>query len=240
MKLPCGLKNNGISGEAFIQLESCAFNRTRRALSGEAPKPFLDKHVPNRINKNCRLAHVLVASQSQDKPPFKDASERILQRSFDTFLQELAAIRNYKSKCLGILGTRQCSLLHQQIVELVSYASLLVGNHLYTSGGIGTNAAAIRGALRAKKPHQLTVVLPQSRKKQPEEILSLLNSVENIVEMPHNDELPLEVASRLCNSFIISKCDELISFAFHDSLVVLEAVNETKALKKLVTLFYLD
>ncbi|GJQ09110.1 hypothetical protein GpartN1_g6618.t1 [Galdieria partita] len=176
----------------------------------------------------------------QDIPPFRDAPEQILQRSFDTFLQELASIQQPTPKSLGIIGTRNCSLGHQQLIELISYASVLVGNHLYTSGGGGTNAAAIRGALRADKPDQLTVILPQSQMKQPEEILTLLKTVRNVHEMPHNDDLPLDVASRLCNSVIISKCQQIISFAFHDSHVVLEAVNETKALKKLVTLFYLD
>ncbi|KAK4522907.1 hypothetical protein GAYE_PCTG32G0797 [Galdieria yellowstonensis] len=176
----------------------------------------------------------------QDIPPRRDAPERILQRSFDTFLQELASIQQPTPKNLGIIGTRNCSLGHQQLIELISYASVLVGNHLYTSGGGGTNAAAIRGALRANKPEQLTVILPQSQIKQPEEVLTLLKTVRNVQEMPHNDDLPLDVASRLCNSLIISKCQQIISFAFHDSHIVLEAVNETKALKKLVTLFYLD
>lgn len=159
-------------------------------------------------------------SSWQDLPPLRDAPERVLRRSFDTFLQELASIQQPTPKCLGIIGTRNCSLGHQQLIELIAYASVLVGNHLYTSGGGGTNAAAIRGALRANKPEQLTVILPQSQVKQPEEILALLKTVRNVHEMPHNDELPLEVASRLCNSLIISKCQQIISFAFHDSHVV--------------------
>jgi hypothetical protein len=47
-------------------------------------------------------------------------------------------------------------------------------------------------------------------------------------------------ASRLCNSDILSRCEHLISFAFHDSVVVLEAASEAKSLNKLVTLLYLD
>lgn len=47
-------------------------------------------------------------------------------------------------------------------------------NHIYTSGATGTNAAVIRGALRAEKPHLLTVVLPQSRRRQPPESRELL------------------------------------------------------------------
>ena len=51
------------------------------------------------------------------------------------------------------------------------------GNHVYTSGAIGTNAAVIRGALRAEKPEKLTVVLPQSLRKQPQESQELLKQV---------------------------------------------------------------
>ena len=47
-------------------------------------------------------------------------------------------------------------------------------NHIYTSGATGTNAAVIRGALRAEKPDLLTVVLPQSRRMQPPESQELL------------------------------------------------------------------
>jgi cysteine sulfinate desulfinase/cysteine desulfurase-like protein len=37
------------------------------------------------------------------------------------------------------------------------------GNHIFTSGATGTNAAVIRGALRAENQELLTVVLPQVR-----------------------------------------------------------------------------
>lgn len=43
------------------------------------------------------------------------------------------------------------------------------GNHIYTSGATGTNAAVIKGALRADRPDKLTVILPQSKSKQPAE-----------------------------------------------------------------------
>lgn len=70
------------------------------------------------------------------------------------------------------------------------------GNHIYTSGATGTNAAVIRGALRAENAKLLTVVLPQSLSKQPAESQELLSQVEHVVEMPQNDELPLQEASR--------------------------------------------
>jgi hypothetical protein len=67
--------------------------------------------------------------------------------------------------------------MHQHIIELLSYALVLTGNHIFTSGAPGTNAAAIRGALRAERPDLLTVVLPQSLSKQPEETQQLLAQV---------------------------------------------------------------
>mmetsp|Transcript_45734 Transcript_45734/g.91536 ORF Transcript_45734/g.91536 Transcript_45734/m.91536 type:complete len:215 (+) Transcript_45734:11-655(+) len=169
-------------------------------------------------------------------------SEEERDKMFDTILQELSAIQQNAPRRVAILGTRHFSYLHQQIVELLTYANVLVGNHVFTSGGAGsgTNAAVIRGALRAERPDLLTVVLPQSLRKQPPDVRELLEKVQNVIEMGENDELPLDVASRLCNSDILSRCEHLISFAFHDSVVVLEAAREAKALNKLVTLLYLD
>ncbi len=51
------------------------------------------------------------------------------------------------------------------------------GNHIYTSGATGTNAAVIKGALRANCPDKLTVLLPQSLHKQPFESQELLAQV---------------------------------------------------------------
>ena len=55
--------------------------------------------------------------------------------------------------------------------------NFLQKNHIYTSGASGTNAAVIRGALRAERPELLTVILPQSLKKQPPESQELLSKV---------------------------------------------------------------
>ena len=54
---------------------------------------------------------------------------------------------------------------------------MMQGNHIYTSGATGTNAAVIRGALRAEKPDLLTVVLPQSLSMQSPESQELLADV---------------------------------------------------------------
>lgn len=86
--------------------------------------------------------------------------------------------------------------LHQQLIEILSYAMVITGNHIYTSGGLGTNAAVVRGALRAERPDLLTVILPQSLEKQPEELHELLSSVENLICMSENDDLALLEASK--------------------------------------------
>lgn len=98
----------------------------------------------------------------------------------------------------------------------------------------------IRGALRAENPDLLTVVLPQSLDKQPAESQELLQQVQNLVEMPQNDELPLLEASRICNRDITHRVQQVICFAFHDSNLLLETCVEARAEMKIVTLFYLD
>jgi thiazole synthase ThiGH ThiG subunit len=62
---------------------------------------------------------------------------------------------------------------------------VLSGNHVFTSGAQGTNAAAVRGALRANQTDLLTVVLPQSFEKQTSESQELLNKVKNIIAFPN-------------------------------------------------------
>ncbi|KAJ7546780.1 hypothetical protein O6H91_08G054100 [Diphasiastrum complanatum] len=156
------------------------------------------------------------------------------------YLQELLAIQQQGPRAIGFFGTRNMGFMHQQLIEVLSYAMVITNNHIYTSGASGTNAAVIRGALRAERPDLLTVILPQSLKMQPPESQELLAKVQNLVEMPHNDELPLIEASRLCNMDILSHVQQVICFAFHDSKLLMETCSEAKNLRKIVTLFYLD
>lgn len=156
------------------------------------------------------------------------------------YLQELIAIQQDCPKDIGFFGTRNMGFLHQQLIEILSYALCLTGNHIYTSGATGTNAAVIRGALRAERPELLTVVLPQSLSKQPRESRELLESVKQIIDAPENDDMPLAQASRICNDTIVSKVKQVIVFAFHDSRLLLETCRNAKAMKRLVTLFFLD
>ncbi|XP_038704079.1 uncharacterized protein LOC120000200 [Tripterygium wilfordii] len=144
------------------------------------------------------------------------------------YLQELLAIQQQGPRNIGFFGTRNMGFMHQELIEILSYALVITKNHIYTSGASGTNAAVIRGALRAEKPELLTVILPQSLKKQPPESQELLTKVKNVIEKPHNDHLTLIEASRLCNMDIISHVQQVICFAFHDSHLLMETCQEAK------------
>lgn len=122
---------------------------------------------------------------------------------------------------------------------MMSYALVLEGNRLMTSGATGTNSAAIRGAMRAD-PSLLTVILPQSLERQPRESRKQLEEVMHLVENPENDNLSLAQASALCNQEIVSRCQQLICFAFHDSQTLLKTCEDAEDQRKVVTLFYFD
>lgn len=154
-------------------------------------------------------------------------------------MQELAAIQQTGSKRIAILGSRHVPITHQQLIETLSYALVLSGNHVITSGATGTNAAAIRGAMRADV-NLLTVILPQSLDRQPKESRSQLENVMHLVENSRNNEMSLAEASSLCNQEIISRCQQLICFAFHDSTTLLKTCQEAEDMRRVVTLFYFD
>lgn len=157
----------------------------------------------------------------------------------DEFLQELAAIQQTGSKRIALLGSRHVPITHQHLIELMSYALVLSGNHILTSGATGTNSAAIRGAMRAD-PNLLTVILPQSLERQPRESRDQLEQVIHLVENPEHDHLSLAEASAICNQEIISRCQQLICFAFHDSQTLLKTCEDAEEQRKVVTLFYFD
>ncbi len=171
-------------------------------------------------------------SQSIDLPQIADPK-------VDDFLQELASIQQTGSKRIAMLGSRHVPIIHQYMIEMLSYALVLSGNRLLTSGATGTNAAAIRGAMRAD-PNLLTVVLPQSLQRQPDESRAQLEQVMHLVEKPENDHLTLAEASALCNQEIITRCQQLVCFAYHDSRTLLQTCEEAEDQRKLITLFYFD
>ena len=160
-------------------------------------------------------------------------------QKIDTLAQELASIQQTSSKRIALLGSRHVPITHQHLIEMMSYALVLGGNRLMTSGATGTNAAAIKGAMRAD-PNLLTVILPQSLDRQPRESQDQLQKVMHLVENPENNQLSLGEASAICNREIISRCQQLICFAFHDSHTLLQTCNEAEEQRKLVTLFYFD
>ena len=159
--------------------------------------------------------------------------------NLDTLTQELAAIQQTGSRRIALLGSRHVPIMHQQLIEMMSYALILGGNHIVTSGATGTNSAVIKGAMRAD-PNLLTVILPQSLQQQPIESKEQLQQVMHLVENSANDEMPLGEASAICNREIIARCQQLICFAFHHSKTLLKTSKEAEDQRKIVTLFYFD
>ena len=157
----------------------------------------------------------------------------------DTLAQELATIQQTGAKRIAVLGSRHVPLTHQHLIEMMTYALVLSGNRILTSGATGTNSAAIRGAMRAD-PNMLTVILPQTLDRQPQESRQQLEQVMHLVENAKNDGLSLAEASAICNQEIVSRCQQLICFAFHDSRTLLQTCKEAEDQRKVVTLFYLD
>ncbi len=166
-------------------------------------------------------------------------SQSVEIQGIDTLAQELATIQQTGSKRIALLGSRHVPITHQHLIEMMSYALVLSGNRLMTSGATGANSAAIKGAMRAD-PNLLTVVLPQSLKRQPRESRKQLEQVIHLVEKPENNSLSLAEASSLCNREIISRCQQLVCFAFHDSHTLLATCSEAEEQRKVVTLFYFD
>ena len=157
----------------------------------------------------------------------------------DTLAQELATIRQ-SAKKIAIIGSRTLTITHQQIIETLTTSLVMQGNTIITSGGSsGTNAAAIRGALKAN-PDKLKIILPQTIGQQPSDVQDQLIGVPNIVEHPDRAMMTLADASRICNREIISQCQQLICFLSHSSNTLHKAVEFAEESHKVVTVFYLD
>ncbi len=169
----------------------------------------------------------------------KSLSQSLNLPTLDTLTQELAAIQQTGSRRIALLGSRHVPIMHQQLIEMMSYALVLAGNRLVTSGATGTNSAAIKGAMRAD-PNLLTVILPQSLELQPRESQEQLQQVMNLVIKSENDHLSLGDASAICNREIITRSQQLICFAFHHSDTLLQTCQEAEEKRKIVTLFYFD
>jgi hypothetical protein len=157
----------------------------------------------------------------------------------DTLAQELAMLQDTGKRRIAILGSRHVPVVSIHLVELVARSLAQEGHSLITSGAQGVNAAVIRGAL-AVDPGRLTVLLPQSLERQPSESQAQLERVLHLVEKPEHDELPLPMASSLCNQEIIGRCDQLICYAFHDSETLLSSCRTAEDMGKVVSLLFFD
>ena len=157
----------------------------------------------------------------------------------DELAQELATIRQ-SAKKIAIIGSRNLPITHQQMIETLSMALVMQGNTIITSGGSsGTNAAAIRGAMKAN-PEKLRVILPQTIGQQPSDVQDQLIGVPNIVEHSDRAMMTLADASRVCNREIIDECNQLICFLSHTSKTLHKAVKYAEEGHKVITVFYLD
>jgi hypothetical protein len=157
----------------------------------------------------------------------------------DTLAQELAMLQDRGKRRIAFLGSRHVPVVSIHLVELVARSLVQEGHSLITSGAQGVNAAVIRSVLEVD-PARLTVLLPQSLERQPSESREQLDRVLHLVEKPEHDELPLPVASSLCNQEIISRCDQLICYAFHDSETLLASCRTAEDMGKVVSLMFFD
>lgn len=157
----------------------------------------------------------------------------------DELAAELYALRQH-AKNIAIIGSRNIPLPHQQLIESLAYMLAKEGNTIVTSGGSsGTNAAAIRGAMRAN-PEKLKVILPQTIGHQPSDVQDQLIGVPHIQEHPEWNVMTLADASRLCNREIVDNCQQLIIFLTHTSHTLHKAIEYAEETRKIVTTFYLD
>ena len=157
----------------------------------------------------------------------------------DTLAQELALLQDKGKRRIAILGSRHVPVVAIHLVELISRSLAQEGHTLLTSGSQGVNAAVIRGVLAVDRD-RLTVLLPQSLDRQVPEIRDQLDQVLHLIEKPEHDDLPLPIASSLCNQEIINRCDQLICFAFHDSETLLASCRTAEDMGKVVSLLYFD
>lgn len=157
----------------------------------------------------------------------------------DTLAQELALLQDTGKRRIAMLGTRHVPVVSIHLVELVARSLAMEGHSMLTSGGQGVNGAVIRGVLGVDAS-RLTVILPQSIERQPPESRDQLSGVLHLVQKPEHDALPLVEASSICNREIVSRCDQLICFVFHDSITLIDSCRIAEDLGKVVTLLYFD
>ena len=195
------------------------------------------------------MTKVFMGSENENKEkqssivvPIDEDMDTVSSGSPDTvdeLAMELATIQQ-SAKRIAIIGSRNLPITHQQMIETLATALVMQGNTIITSGGSsGTNAAAIRGAMKAN-PDKLRVILPQTIGQQPSDVQNQLIGVPNIIEHPDRAMMTLADASRICNREIIDECQQLICFLSHTSTTLHNATQYAEDMHKVVTSFYLD
>ena len=156
----------------------------------------------------------------------------------DTLAQELALLQDKGQRRIAVLGSRHVPVVAIHLIELIARSLAQEGHSLVTSGAQGVNAAVIRGVL-AVDASKLTVLLPQSLSRQGPEIQEQLEQVLHLIEKPEHDDL-LADGQQSCNQDIITRCDQLICLAFHDSETLLASCRNAEDMGKVVSLLYFD
>ena len=213
-------------------------------LVGQTVPKSTENTIVNRLNNIWAASTSHTITSEAKNPSSAGASAAITSDPDkadpqDDLLAELSALRR-SAKMIGLFGSRNIPLPHQQLIEFLAFQLVKEGKTIVTSGGSsGTNAAAIRGAMRAN-PQNLVVILPQTIGHQPSDVQDQLIGIPNIVEHPEWNNLTLSDASRLCNREVVDNSEQLILYLFHNSTTLLKTLEYAEESRKIVTPFYLD
>lgn len=199
-------------------------------ISAETVEPFASRMLLSYDDEKTEQTVVLKGQEDLDQ----DTPD-----PHDELAAELSMLQQ-KSKAVAVIGSRNIPLPHQQLVEMLAFSLTHEGNRLITSGGSsGTNAAAIRGAMRGN-PDMLKVILPQTIGQQPSDVQDQLIGIPHIVEHPEWSMMKLADASRLCNREIIDEAQQVVILLTHDSPTLQNAIEYANENHKIVTCLYLD
>ncbi|KAG8466013.1 hypothetical protein KFE25_005583 [Diacronema lutheri] len=168
-----------------------------------------------------------------DSPSVAQASRMIAQLQL---IQHTNASAPANIVVVGQPGTT--TVLHQQIIELLSYALVLSGNRVLTTGSSDTDKAVIRGAMRADE-RMLTVVVPNVASAEPGDGPQLLRTVRTVVELRHAD-LSTELESQLVYAELLGDADRLLVFTSHKSRALMLLIEQAQALGVETCVLYLD
>lgn len=142
---------------------------------------------------------------------------------------------------IGLVGASTATVLHERILELMSFALVLGGNRVLTTASVDADLAVVRGGLKADD-RLLTVVIPQSTKDEAPAARAALDALRDtsVVQLRHSGDLPPSVLTQLVYSEILGACDRLIVFASHRSTELLQMVQEAQALNIDACVLFLD